>query len=683
MYSILYIIKNRLHLIHNDFIYFFKGFTLLTLLFLSILMPLKAQDSAFKQPSWWFGAAVGANFNYYDGSLQQLTAEKTSPVVFNKGFGVGLFAAPLIEFHKPNTRLGFMLQAGMDNRQGKFQQQFSPCNCPRDLTVKLSYITIEPSLRFAPFKSNLYVFAGPRFAFNLTNNFTYHEGPNPEIPDQQTDPDVNGNLTQVKQNLISMQVGAGYDINLTAADKKTQFVVSPFVSFHPYFGQEPRSIETWTVSTLRAGVAFKLGRAIVLAEPKVIAIKKDTSNKNNSGVLEPKKAVAVLPATIFTVNSPNNIAENTTIRELFPLRNYVFFDVGSTQIPKRYTLIRKEDVKDFKITLNPPADYSGHAERQMKVYYHILNILGQRMVMYPNTSISLVGTSELGKTKALEMAENIKGYLVTVFAINPNRINVEGINNTPLPNPNTSDIEMRKDEKRRVTILSNSHELLTEYNSAPEFILLNNQAPAERFVTIKSSKGKDTIVSWNLKVTDNVGKVQKFGPFVGDKASISNTEILGNRAIGQYKFVVVGTTNSGKFIYMDTFVNVEIRNKMVFKDALRFSVIYEFNKSIVQSIYEKNLINDVVPKIPINGTVILVGYTDIVGEAQHNQKLSLARANDVKRIIENELYKQNRNDVKFEVHAFGENLNLAKFNNNYPEERFYNRAVTIEIIKLK
>jgi hypothetical protein len=34
--------------------------------------------------------------------------------------------------------------------------------------------------------------------------------------------------------------------------------------------------------------------------------------------------------------------------EIFPLRNYVFFNEGSTEIPNRYVSLTKNQVKDFK-----------------------------------------------------------------------------------------------------------------------------------------------------------------------------------------------------------------------------------------------------------------------------------------------------------------------------------------------
>lgn len=74
------------------------------------------------------------------------------------------------------------------------------------------------------------------------------------------------------------------------------------------------------------------------------------------------------------------------------------------------------------------------------------------------------------------------------------------------------------------------------------------------------------------------------------------------------------------------------------------------------------------------------GYTDIIGDEDYNKKLSLARANDVHQILLSALSKAGRNDVQFEVYGFGEDQTLSPFYNRFPEERFYNRTVIIDII---
>jgi len=115
----------------------------------------------------------------------------------------------------------------------------------------------------------------------------------------------------------------------------------------------------------------------------------------------------------------------------------------------------------------------------------------------------------------------------------------------------------------------------------------------------------------------------------------------------------------------------------------RYSVLYEFNNSKAILLYEKYLTEVVAPNIPNGGTVIIHGYTDIIGDEANNLTLSLARANDVRAILEKALAKVGRSDVIFEVTGTGEDQNLAPFANKTPEERFYNRSVIIDIVPAK
>ena len=639
--------------------------------------PLHAQEAKFTNPSWWFGAAGGANFNFYQGTTQQLTPEIIAPAAFHDGQGIGLFAAPLIEFYRPDTRLGFMLQAGYDSRRGKFDQVKSPCNCPEDLNTDLDYITIEPSLRFAPFKSNFYLYAGPRLAFNLNNSFTYQKGINPEIPDQVADPEVNGEFSNTNKSVISMQVGAGYDISLSPETKQTKVVLSPFVSFHPYFGQNPRSTESWNMTTVRAGVALKFGRGHQVAVPvkqEVVAI------------------VPVIPPVRFTVTSPKNIPAERKVKETFPVLNYVFFNIGSTEIPSRYVLLKKEQVKDFKeeqLEEFATPTQSGRSNRQMIAYYNVLNILGDRMGRNSSSTITLVGTSELGSQDGKLMAESVKQYLVDVFGINASRIKIEVRNKPKLPSEQpggTLELALLREEDRRVTIESTSPALLMEYQSGPDArlkpveILTVQEAPLDSYVTFNVAEGNKDFSSWSVETKDKKGQVQNFGPYTQDEVSLPGKLILGNETEGDYKVTLIGNTHSGMQMKRDTTVHMKLWTPPANEEGMRFSVIYEFNDSKAITIYEKYLTEIVTPKIPVGGSVKIHGYTDIIGDEANNRNLSLARANDVRRIIENGLSKSGRTDVKFEVDGFGEDQKLSQFENEFPEERFYNRTVIIDIL---
>lgn len=633
----------------------------------------QSQDSMTK-PSLWFGAAAGANFNFHRGSTHELNESFTPPVAFHDGFGVGLYLAPTIEYYRPNSLFGAMLQVGYDNRKGAFAQTYTPCDCPQDLTTKLSYFTIEPSLRFAPFRNNFYMYAGPRFAFNLDKSFKYQLQPNPEFPNQVPGPEIEGDFSNVNEMLTSMQIGAGYDIFLSGEQNKTQLVLSPFVSFQPYFGQDPRSIETWNVTTVRAGAAIKFG------------VGKKASVKEV--VVEPLP----IPKVDFTVNAPKNIPAKRTIRETFPVINYVFFDIGSTEIPNRYVLLDKDEVAEFKeenVELFTPANLSGRSARQMIVYYNVLNILGDRMIKNPSTTIKLVGSSELSPADARVMAESVKSYLVTVFEISPSRITTEGRNKPKIPSEQpgaTEELVLLRQGDRRVSIESTSPALLMEYQSGPDaplkpiVIVDEQEAPVESYVSFSNIGATEAFTSWSIEIKDEDGRVQNFGPYTQDVVAIPGKSILGTRPEGNYQVTMIGTTQDGRKVEKETNVHMVLWTPSSSEEVMRFSVPFNFNESTSIAMYNKYLTEVVMPKIPEGGKVIIHGYTDIIGEVAHNQKLSEARANDVKNILQRALSNAGRTDVTFEVLGLGEDPRLSPFENKYPEERFYNRTVVIDII---
>lgn len=635
---------------------------------------VSAQEAKFTKPSLWIGAAAGANLNFYRGTTQALNDDFTVPAGFHHGNGIGLYVAPLIEYHKPESKFGMMLQVGYDSRRGKFDRIVTPCNCPADLTTDLRYITIEPSLRFAPFKSNFYLFGGPRFAFNTAKSFTYSQEANPEYAEQVAGPDVEGDFSNVNKTLLSMQLGAGYDLELSSQEKKTQYVLSPFIAFHPYFGQAPRSSETWNVTTLRLGAALKVGRG--------------------KPVDSPKQAI-VEPAVEFTVLSPKNIPIERRVRETFPLRNYVFFDLGSNVIPDRYVQLTKDQVKDFKedqLEVFTPKRLSGRSDRAMTVYYNVLNIVGDRLGKNPTASITLVGSSQTGSSDGKQMAEAIKQYLISVFSIDEARIVTEGREKPKLPSEQpggTLDLTLLREGDHRVSIESNSPAMLMEFQSGPdaplkpvEFVAIQT-APLDSYVTFIVDGGTKAFTSWSLEIVDEKGKIQNFGPFVQDKVSLHGKSILGERPQGDYKVSMIGQTKTNKTVRKEKTVQMNLWTPDRSEEGMRFSVIFEFNESKSISIYQKYLTDVVAPKIPRNGTVIIHGHSDIIGDDTNNLELSWSRANDVRGILEKALSAQARTDVKFEVFGFGEDEKVSPFENKFPEERFYNRTVIIDIIPAK
>ncbi len=667
----------------SPYIQAFKNVVLSALILTGILAPLQAQEVQYTRPSWWFGAAAGANLNFYRGSTQNLNEDLTTPVAFHNGYGAGLFIAPLFEFHRPESVLGAILQVGYDNRNGSFNQVITPCNCPADLSANLHYVTIEPSLRLAPFKSDFYLFGGPRLAFNIEKGFTYQQGTNRSLTGQVADPEVNGDFSNMNNTLISMQVGAGYDFQLSSRSKHTQWVLSPFVSFQPYYGQSPRSIETWNLTTLRVGAALKFGRGHKIIVPATT-------------VAPISAEIVVADAEVqFSIDAPKNIPVARKVREVFPLRNYVFFNLESTEIPDRYVLLRKDQVKDFseaQLESFKPINLSGRSERQMVVYYNVINILGDRMVKNPLTTIILVGSSEKGPEDGRVMAESIKNYLVSTFEIDPSRISIEGRTKPKIPSEQPGgqiDLALLREGDRRVSIESDSPSLLMEFQSGPNAplkpveIIDMQQASLDSYVSFNVSGANVAFSSWSLEIKDENGVIQKFGPYTQDVERMPGKTILGTRPEGDYTVMMIGETKSGKTVRKETPVHMVLWTPPKNEEGMRFSVIFEFNESKAITLYERYLTDIVTPKIPLGATVIIDGHTDIIGDESYNLKLSLARANDVKNIIEHGLAMAGRTDVKFEVYGSGEDPISSPFENKFPEERFYNRTVIIDVIPHK
>lgn len=405
---------------------------------------------------------------------------------------------------------------------------------------------------------------------------------------------------------------------------------------------------------------------------------------------------AIMEDVEFIVKAPVNIPGKVSLRAYFPLRNYIFFKAGSIEIPDRYVLLSKEQVKNFKEDQHEgtaPLSVSGRSARQMTVYYNILNILGDRMVKNHLLSIKLVGSSASGPEQARTMAESCKNYLVNIFEIDASRILIEGLNKPKIPSEQPGgilELELLREEDERVSVESTSPALLMQFLSGnkdtpfnPVEIVTTQENSPEGFVSFNVVGAEKTLTSWALKLVSENGEVQHFGPFTADMIEIEEKTILGESSMNTYKVMMTGQTKSGGIIKKETSLQLSTYTPPIMPEVTRFSIIFEFDDSRSISIYENYLVNIVIPKIRSGGTVVIQGFTDNIGKVEHNRKLSISRANDVKNIIEKGLSNAGKTDVKLEVQGFGEDLNYSPFENKFPERHFYNRTVIIDIIPPK
>ncbi len=629
------------------------------------------------QPVWWFGASGAVNFNTYEGTTQVLNNSLTVPTAFHKGKGVKPYGSLLVEV-RPGKVWGGMLNLAYDNRGGKFDQVIAPCNCPADLSTNLSYFTVEPSLRIAPFSNAFYVFVGPTLSVNVSKEFMYT---------QLKQPDTRADWSDIRKTILSAQAGLGIDIPVSKKTSETQMTISPFASFQTNLANGPRSIESWSIYTIRAGIALKFGTgkkaAAVVAPPIYIT---DT-------VRTP--AIAMEKEIQFSVRAPKVVPVNRQVKETFPLRKLIFFDMGSSEIPNRYVMLSQSQASSFKeaqLQEDQPENLkTGRSARQMAVYHNILNIMGDRMRANPQSSILLTGSSDNNPTEGKLMAENVKGYLVNSFGINPTRINTDGRDKPLIPSEQpgaTRELDLLRAGDRRVDITSQSPELMLQVGGAnsdflnPVQITSFQQNPLDSHVIFTVAGANEVLNSWNVDVTDEKGTVQHFGPYTNDQASVPGKDILGNNSQGNYKIVMFGQTKTGLTVQKESSVSL-MKAEDTKEEGLRYSIMFDFDQSKTKEVYEKFLTDIVTPLIADNSTVIIHGHTDIIGEEKHNLNLSNERAKEAQKILERALLNAGKKGVKFETYGFGEDTNMSPFENNLPEERFYNRTVIIDIIPAK
>ncbi len=625
------------------------------------------------QPVWWFGESGAANFNYYRGTTQMLNQSLTVPTAFHKGDGIRPYVSLLTEY-RPNKVWGGMLNVAFDNRGGKFDDVMAPCNCPATLSTNISYLTVEPSLRLAPFASAFYVFAGPTLSFNVSKAFTYTQV-------KQTD--TRSDWSDIRKTVFSGQAGAGVDIPLSARTSATQMTLSPFASFLTDFGHEPRSVESWSFYTIRAGVALMFGTA-----------RRSTPAET---ITEPVTTpVSVMEKEVqFSVRAPKVVPLNRQVKETFPLLNSVFFGPGSTEIPKRYVMLSEAQAASFKeeqLQQGQPDNLNnGRSSRQLAVYYNILNIMGDRMRANPQSAITLIGASDKNPTEGKMMAENIRQYLITVFGINASRISTAGRDKPLIPSEQpgaAKDLALLREEDRRVDIVSTSPELLMQVGGStsaflkPVEIAAVQEDPLDSYVLFNVTGADELLNSWSVELTDEQGNMQHYGPYTKDQAAVPGKTILGNSSQGNYKILMVGETKNGHSVNKESFVSL-MKMDNPEQEGLRYSILFSFDKSKTIDAYENFLTGIVTPLISENGTVIIHGHTDIIGDEKYNLSLSQNRATGAQKIIEAALSNAGKKGVKFQTYGFGEDEGMAPFENNLPEERFYNRTVIIDIISAK
>lgn len=633
-------------------------------------MMMRAQTPDAAWARWWYGPYLGINVNLFSGTLHNLSATDASvanPTGFDAGSGLGLGLGGILEYNSGEL-LGGNVFVGYDNRHINFDAK----NATRDtltrraneeLSTGLAYITIEPNLRLNLGDRFFHLMIGPSFAINLSNGYDYSFTDTANVVVTRS-----SDLANVRSFLVGGQIGIGYDFVVKGPNASPQILATPFAQFR--LGQgllDPPSGSTddYGANTIRVGLQVKFGTP---SAPPVIIDDDDYT----SG---------------FSVRAPNVVTSSRRLQETFPLRNYIFFDAGSTALPERYKQLSPSEASSFREDqLIRGGSETGRndpmmirSRRQMEVYYNVLNIFADRMRRNPAAKITLSGAANGDADAGKKMAQNVKEYLVKAFGIDAGRITVEGkAMPTHRSGSGTSGGEDRKlleAENYRVEISAQPQDLLQ-----PVSIVSMQDEPIDNDIVL-TVPNDERVTSWRSEITERGGAPQMFGPFTNRSvARIDSKKLLGSKNEARYAAKAIILWKDGK----ET-TSGEEDFRLVRSDeeeeesGTRYSILFEFDESKTVETYRDFLVKTVAPAIPDGASVIIHGHTDVSGEPDYNAKLAQRRCDAAREILQAELTRLNRK-ATFDSYGFGEDERRSPFNNTLPEQRYYNRTVVIEVV---
>jgi outer membrane protein OmpA-like peptidoglycan-associated protein len=377
--------------------------------------------------------------------------------------------------------------------------------------------------------------------------------------------------------------------------------------------------------------------------------------------------------------------------DLAPILNYIFFDLGSSDIPGRYIKINQSQTANF----NDERLQGGTLEK----YYHVLNIYGYRLNKYPNVKIEVVGciddVSPEEKDVAIskKRAENVYNYLRDVWKISPDRMKLtarkspEKASKTGDPDPDSKTNSII--ENRRVELLctGDAEEVWQVIKPLLDKDPKTFPMPEQMNFTIANGIDNEIFESRRIVIKrgNNVWKElnspgttePKFQwDWTNDDAEYPKDEV-------PYTAQLVVKSTSGAECSSEPIVipvkQWKVEDMLIQKDDAKTLeryklILFPFDSYAAGPLNDRIMREFVLPRCAPNSEIKVEGHTDIIGMDEYNRKLSVNRAGTVESTVK----KSTGNKYKsLESTGLGETDPL--YPNNVPEGRFYNRTVLIQI----
>ncbi|MFZ1728739.1 MAG: OmpA family protein [Bacteroidota bacterium] len=633
-----------------------------------------AQEKPFRTAAWRFGLNLGLNDNSASLGYQDLHAPFHN---FDKpgtdtedninGRGYGGYGGAFLEYLSESW-WGVQVRVSYDMRDAVVTDGYATPNTEFD--TKMAYMSFEPLFRIDQHMlPNLSFVVGPLIAANIHGTYNFKA--------DAAGPVTDANVKVPDRSVVSLGVtgGVAYDIKVSSSANSSMFI-SPFFDYS-WIAAQRKSVITsaqnstsdiWSTQTFRFGLRLSWGPGT--AQPPMTEMP------------VPVKREAVVEAEVDHVGMvmpANNEIATKDVNGYFPILPYVFFDEGSEEIPERYILIDKSTAANFNekdlstFEKGELTTKETNVDQLLVTYRNVINIYAVRLKNNPNEKLILRGSDpeeKNGKAFALK----IKNYMVDAFQIEPSRISIEveapvKPSGSALSDPAFAGLI--DDENRRVAFIFSNEDMYkpVPYTTRDESSINND--------IVFSVDNMPQLKSWEVNINSNTKSV-KYGPFKSSTARINVVPLMRGSDNAKFQATIVMKRLDGKTV-------TEVRDFKLTKNtdvkiASRYLMIFDYNKSDAVATYEKKIRKEITPGMNTGNTVIVHGHTDIIGDEAANQKLSQDRSDEAKRIVDDELGKENKR-VDVQSVGVGQSNMQYTFNNKNPEGRMYNRNVFVEIIR--
>lgn len=371
--------------------------------------------------------------------------------------------------------------------------------------------------------------------------------------------------------------------------------------------------------------------------------------------VEPTPIIVEKPAepivTIKNINVEGKIEYGNELLSSLPIVNSVFFETNSSSIPSNYN--NKVNLESY---------LTGDA---VKVHNHILPRIADIVQNNPKSSIVLQSATsgEDNESNIIDLSKNranaVRDALITL-GVPDSKIKIEVLQ-TP-KNPSNQQYREGVLENQRVDIILKNAPL-QEYVDLQRYANFKGKVNLE--VMALNLAGQTVEIKNNF--TNQIIKVDKSGNYNLEldfrlDPNKDKEEIVFQYAVGNIEVEKPKTIDYKQFPKEQVDLNLDN-----FLAILRF----DYNSSIVTD-ENKELLRQLVEKLPEGVTIQILGSADELGTAQRNAVLARERADNTMNFIKS----ISKKIINIEVGTSND-----KFPEDTPQGRFLNRSIRIKVSK--